>query len=218
MPEQLSEDLVQFRTIILSLVSYAMHPRLDTLIGKLAPEQTPSKRFLIKLEIKRLAKPCPYVLDLRNYFEQCEAVQYQNICHYLDEISKTLFLDNIEKNNGLYSIHIYNEVNEQAKKRHLAMVKTKDIAKQNSKIDIDPIKVFSLVNDNICRDQVANTQSQCKVFTYDPLGMSRKGKEEIGVSVNVIDLNTQNCVIKTSLQVIDCEEKPDARQHLSVFL
>lgn len=34
MAQQLSEDLLQFRSIILSLVSYASHPKLDSLINK----------------------------------------------------------------------------------------------------------------------------------------------------------------------------------------
>lgn len=58
MPEQLSNELVPSKTIILSLASYAMHPKLDTLIEKFTPTEKPSTRFLIKVEIKRLSKPC----------------------------------------------------------------------------------------------------------------------------------------------------------------
>ncbi|PCI62985.1 MAG: hypothetical protein COB35_01990 [Gammaproteobacteria bacterium] len=207
MPEQLSEDLAQFKTIILSLISYAMHPKLDTLIDKLTPAEKPSVRFLIKVEIKRLSKPCPYVLDFRTYFENCEPLQFQNICHYLDEISKTLFLASIEQNNGLFSINIYNEINNQAKQRHLEAKQQENIHRQNSQIQIEPVKAFNLINSNICRDQPLNAFSKCKVFTYDPLGMSRKGKDEIGLSVSILDLNPHNCVIRAPLETIDYQTK-----------
>jgi hypothetical protein len=207
MQEQLSENLVPFKTIIYSLVSYAMHPKLDTLIEKLTLDEKPSTRFLIKVEIKRLSKPCPYVLDFRTYFEDCEPVQYQNICHYLDEISKTLFLDSIEKNNGLFSLNIYNEINEHAKQRHLEAESQRQIDNKHSKIAIAAVQPFSLVNQNICRDKPLNIFSKCKIFTYDPLGMSRKGKEEIGISATIVDLNPQNCVIKSSIEAIASETK-----------
>lgn len=136
-----------------------------------------------------------YVIDLRNYFIECKPVQYQHLCHYLDEISKTLFFESVENNNGLFTMNIYNEINVHAKKRHLKLVKQRKVKKQNTLNIIDPVKAFSLINDNICNDKQLNIFSYCKVFTYDPLGMTRKNKEKIGHSVTLLDLNPQNCVI-----------------------
>jgi len=207
MPEQLSKELVPFKTIILSLASYAMHPKLDLLIEKLTPTEKPSTRFLIKVEIKRLSKPCPYVIDLRNYFTECKPVQYQHLCHYLDEISKTLFLESVEKNNGLFTMNIYNEINEDAKQRHLKLVKQTRKNEPSSQIKAQQVKSFSLINENICNDKQLKVFSNCKVFTYDPIGMSRQSKEEIGHSVTVHDLNPQYCVIKAPLETIDNQSK-----------
>ena len=207
MSEQLDEKLSPFKTIIYSLVSYAMHPKLDTLIEKLTPNERPALRFLIKVEIKRLSKPCPYTLDFRSYFEDCEPVQHLNICHHLDEISKTLFLESIEQNKGLFSLNIYNEINNHAKQRHLEAEKQRAENKAHSKIEIDPVKTFSLINNNICYDQALNLFSRCKIFTYDPLGMSRKGKVEIGISATIIDLNPHNCVLKAPLSSLSEDTK-----------
>jgi len=207
MPEQLSKELMPFKTIILSLASYAMHPKLGTLIEKLTPAAKPSTRFLIKVEIKRLSKPCPYVIDLRNYFTQCEPLQYQNLCHYLDEISKTLFLESVEKNNGLFTMNIFNEINKHAKQRHLKLVNEQRVHQPNNQIINSSIKRFSLINENICNDKQLRTSSSCKVFTYDPIGMSTESKEKIGHSVTLLDLNPQNCVIKAPLETIDNQSK-----------
>lgn len=42
------------------------HPQLDEKIIQYAPNETPSSRFLIKMEIARLAKKCFRVIDLRD--------------------------------------------------------------------------------------------------------------------------------------------------------
>jgi len=207
MAPQLNEDLVQFRTIILSLLSYAVHPKLDTLIAKLTPKLVGSTRFLIKMEIKRLAKPCALIMDFRAYFDDCTPVKHQNSCHYLDKISKTLFITSVEKNNGLFSIHIYNELSEKAKKRHKAMVSDQESAKLRSKIAIEDIQQVSLVNSTFFNELPVNAESKCRIFSYDPLGMSYKGKISAGIEVNALDVNANGCVIRGPLQVIsDCEQ------------
>ena len=200
MATHLSEDLKQFKTVILSLISYATHPKLDTLIEKLTPQLTTSKRFLIRMEIKRLAKPCALVVDFRPYFDHCEPVKHQNICHYLDEISKTLFLDSVKRDNGLFSIHSYDDLNDKAKKRHRDLLRDQDSAKERSKIAIDEIQQINLVNDLFFNEPQVSGKSKCRLFSYDPLGMSTKGKLEVGVEVTVLDINENSCIIKTPLQ------------------
>lgn len=207
MASQLSNNLIQFRTIILSLISYNMHPKLETLIEKLTPKTSDATRFLIKMEIKRLAKPCFLVLDFRPYFDNCQPVQHQNICHYLDEISKVIFFDSVENNNNQFSIHMYNELSSQAKERHLEIVKLNNNAKAHCKISIDEIQSLPLVNNNIFLQQQVVDKSRCMLFSYDPLGMSNKGKLSIGIEVNTLDLNASSCVIKTPLQTIAPDNK-----------
>lgn len=207
MAPQLNNDLVQFKTIVFSLLSYATHPKLDTLIIKLTPKLVESTRFLIKMEIRRLAKPCVLIMDFRAYFDDCVPVKHQNAYHYLDKISKTLFLSSVEKNNGLFSTHLYNELNEKAKKRHRAMVSDQESAKLRSKIAIEDIQQVSLVNRNFFNEQPVNAESKCRLFGYDPLGMSYKGKINAGIEVIALDLNANGCVIKTPLETVtDCNQ------------
>lgn len=206
MAAQLSKDLAQFKTIILSLIAYATHPKLDTLIEKLTPDIIGSTRFLIKMEIKRLAKPCALIIDFRPYFDHCVPMQHNNICHHLDEISKTLFLDSIKKNNGVFSIYIYNELTEKAQQRHRAQLSAQEKSQIRSKIAIEEVQQVSLVNNNFFNDPQISGKSKCRLFSYDPLGMSKKGKLAIGCEVTPLDVNANNCVIKTPLQSIEAEE------------
>jgi hypothetical protein len=202
MAPQLDENLVQFRAIILSLLSYTAHPKLDTLITKLTPKLADSTRFLIKMEIRRLAKPCTLVMDFRSYFEDCQPIKHQNLCHYLDKISKELFIASVEQNDGLYNVHAYNELSEKAKNRHRTLVNTQEDAKQRSKIIVEDIQQISLVNSNFFSETPVNAESKCRLFGYDPLGMSYKGKITAGIEVTALDINANGCVIKTPLKAI----------------
>ncbi|WP_440874940.1 PilZ domain-containing protein [Thalassotalea sp. PLHSN55] len=201
-----SSDLVAYRTIILSLISYAQHPKLDTLIEKLTPKTNAGNRFLIKMEIKRLAKPCAKTLDYRLWFDNCEPVQHENLCHYLDEISKSLFLESIKANNGQFTLHCYNEISEQAKERHLIFEKEKRTEiKRNSTTPIDSVKTTPLVNKNLYREPNVDYSPKCKVFAYDPTSLSRKGREEIGKDAQVVDLNMLSCVLTSEAQAMDTD-------------
>jgi len=208
MAQQLSEDLAQHRTIILSLISYATHAKLDTLIEKLTPKLNNNKRFLIKMEIKRLAKPCALVIDFRPYFDNCEPVIHQNVCHYLDKISKSLFLDSVKNNNGLFSIHIYNELNDKAKVRHRDIVNTQGDSMTRVTTIIEDIQQLSLVNTNFFEEPQVTGKSTCGLFSYDPLGMSKKGKLEVAMNVTTLDLNANACIIKAPLEAIANENQP----------
>lgn len=207
MAAQLNEDLAQFKTIILSLISYATHPKLDTLIEKLTAKLTPpvvtSKRFLIKMEIKRLATPCSSVMDFRAFFDDCHPVKHKNVCHYLDKSSKTEFLKGVKNNNDIFSVLIYNELSEKAKKRHLAMMNNQEQDKAHSKIAISGVQKINLVNSHLFDEPQVQGKSKCRLFSYDPLGMSTRGKLKVGIEVSPLDINSSACLIKAPYQAIE---------------
>jgi hypothetical protein len=207
MSENVAEDLVEYQAIMISLVRYAAHPKLDLLIDKLTPQVRRLVKFRIKMEIKRLAARCYRALDCRPYFDECELVAHDNLNHYLDEISKTLFMASIEENNGVFDNNIYNLISSKAKSRHLREKKLEKITQQQSKIDNGGVSAIKLVNDNICRDQVVSMQSQSRLFSFDPLGMSRKGKENNGTLVDIIDINQQYLIIKSDSAVIEAQQE-----------
>jgi len=215
MAHKLSTDLVAFKSIILSLISYASHPKLDTLLAKLTPKLAGSKRFLIKMEIKRLAKPCVLVMDFRPFFHQhCEPVQHDNICHYLDEISKALFFSSIEKNNGSFSLHIYNELTDKARERYKSPTNppsntcpANNII-NNIEITFEDVQEVSLVNDNFFDEPQLSAESTCRLFTNDPIAMSTNDKLTFGINITALDVNANSCIIKTPCRAVDNSDEP----------
>ncbi len=146
---QVQADLLEHKTIILSLIPYANNAKLDTLIRKLTDGVKESVRFLIKMEIKRLSQPCFRTIDLRSMFSDCERVHYQNLCHYLDSEAKNFFYESVEKNNGVYSIHLYEKLMSNARDRY-SLKKSKEDKKITKihyiekKTKETPLKLFLL--------------------------------------------------------------------------
>jgi len=215
MAHKLSADLVAFKPIILNLVSYASHPKLDSLLAKLTPKLANSKRFLIKMEIKRLAKPCVLVMDFRPFFHQhCEPVKHENICHYLDEISKALFFSSLEKNNGSFNLHIYNELTAKARERHKAIDSTTNSAihmnniTNDIEIALEEVQAVSLVNDNFFDEPQLSAESGCRLFNNDPIAMSINDKLAIGIEVTALDINANSSIIKTPCRAANDSDDP----------
>lgn len=210
MKELIPENLLEFKFIIISLVAYASHPKLDYLINQLTLPLEKSvnqdTQLLIKMEIRRLATPCQRVMDFRIMFELCEEVSHNDISHYLDETSKKLFLENVDMHDGQYNLAIYNIILDQARARHRGLRQEKK--NKRASAAIDQVCSFSLVNNNIYDLELPEYSSKCKVFTYDPLGMSLSGKMDIGLAGQLtslekktITLNSPNKIIADQSQV-----------------
>ena len=205
MHNELSADLAPFKGIILSLVSYANHHKLDTLIEKLTPNVKHAVRFLIKMEIKRIAKPCTLVMDFRSMFSHCEPVQHNEQCHYLDKTSKKAFLQSIKQNQDNFCVYMYNELTEQAKHRYQAKQAQRNDETQSvkSSLNVAVANAINLSNQNYFHEEPESFHSQYKVFTYDPLGMSDNGKRSIGITVTLTELTLNQCVLKSAINIPD---------------
>jgi len=69
-----------------------------------------TERFILKMEIKRLATPCTRLLDLRGLVEgECRFFEYETLSHFLDDIAIRVFYDNIDAY-GSYTFGVYEAV------------------------------------------------------------------------------------------------------------
>lgn len=60
---------------------------LDEKLIQYAPEESVSSRFLIKMEIARLAKTCNRIIDLRDSQADWKPFEYNGIKHYIPNSS-----------------------------------------------------------------------------------------------------------------------------------
>lgn len=115
----MSQELQQYTSIIEQLKPMVKEPEFNYVLTQVAGHIPKEKRFLIKMEVKRLAKPCIRSIDLRGQLDtQCKHFIHSNIGHYLDDAATDLFEQQLRVF-GQYSFGVYEAVINDAKKRAL---------------------------------------------------------------------------------------------------
>ncbi|MEW9798773.1 PilZ domain-containing protein [Alteromonas sp. CYL-A6] len=106
----MSQDLEQYAEIIEQLKPMVNEPEFNQILSQVAGDLPKEKRFLIKMEVKRLAKPCMRSIDLRGQVDgDCRLYEYDGIKHYLDPVAIDVFEQQI-RIFGHYSFGVYEAV------------------------------------------------------------------------------------------------------------
>ncbi len=88
----MSQGLEQYKDVIEQLKPAINQPDFNRLLERVAADLPKSKRFLIKMELKRQARPCSRPIDLRGHVNgECHPFEYDGVTHYLDDIAKEVF-------------------------------------------------------------------------------------------------------------------------------
>lgn len=114
----MTSDLSDFGDTINALRHAHDDPLLSKKIFTHAPSAKKNERFLIKMEIRRLAQPIQRVIDLRDIFgSRCVAETKQNIRHYLDPVASEVFDQELARYKGVYCRGVYEFVLHEARQR-----------------------------------------------------------------------------------------------------
>lgn len=88
----MNDDLQQYADIIEQLVPYINKPGLAQRLAEYTAHLPKERRFLIKMEMKRLARPCMRSIDLRGQVKgECRLYEFNGIRHYLDDMAIDTF-------------------------------------------------------------------------------------------------------------------------------
>ena len=103
-------DLKEYQSQIKELILIRKDPDFNELFNKILVNENSSDKFLIKMEIARLSKPCQRIIDLREKNDsECKAFAYKGIEHFLDESGIKVFNNNISLY-GQYTIGTFEDV------------------------------------------------------------------------------------------------------------
>lgn len=107
----MSQDIEQYGDIIEQLKPMVNEPDFNQILSQVASNVPKQKRFLLKMELKRLARPCQRVIDLRGRVDgECELYEHEGVSHFLDEVAREAFEQQI-RSFGQYTIGVYEAVN-----------------------------------------------------------------------------------------------------------
>ncbi len=107
---EMEKELQQFADVIEQLKPSVGRPEFNQVLIQLTRELPSEKRFLIKMELKRLAKPCLRAIDLRGQVDgDCRLFEFRDRKHYLDDVAIDVFKRQV-KVYGNYTFGVYEAV------------------------------------------------------------------------------------------------------------
>jgi len=105
-----TNDLQPFASVIERLKPLINTETFDQEFQLLAGDLAKSQQFLLKMEIKRLAQPCSYYIDLRGRVDgDVRPYDYKGQTHYLDEVAIRAFEKGL-KQYGQYTVGMFEDV------------------------------------------------------------------------------------------------------------
>ena len=106
----MSIDFSKYKNIIQDFRGEVIKPGFDIKFTQHTTELDKTEKFLLKMELKRLAGACTRSIDLRGLVDgECELFEYCGQSHFLDNIAVSVFKENAEKYKG-YTFGVYESV------------------------------------------------------------------------------------------------------------
>ena len=103
-------DLQQYIGVIDRMKSLLNSADFDQVFSLLTSDLPKSKQFLLKMELKRMAQPCNYFIDLRGHVDgEVKPYDYMGKTHYMDANAIKVFEAGL-KQYGSYTLGLYEEV------------------------------------------------------------------------------------------------------------
>ena len=106
----MTKDYSRYQKIITQFRGQVHNNDFDNTFSLVAKHIPKTERFLLKMELKRLATPCVRSLDLREYVEdKCLFFEYGEQQHILNQDAINIFEDNVNAYGG-YTFGVYESV------------------------------------------------------------------------------------------------------------
>ena len=90
-------DFSKYQKLINSFRGEANKPSFDIKFNQSTTKMAKTEKFLLKMELKRLASACTRSIDLRGLVDgDCRLYEYSGQSHFLDDVAIKVFEENIE--------------------------------------------------------------------------------------------------------------------------
>ena len=106
----MTNNFSKYQTIIDDFRGKVLSKDFEAEFSAVTKKIPKTERFLLKMELKRLAAPCTRLIDLRGHVDgECRAFEHEERTHYLDDIAIKVFEEVIADFQG-YTFGVYEAV------------------------------------------------------------------------------------------------------------
>ena len=178
----MSQDLKEYHDIIEELKPMINEPEFNQILNEVAATISKQKRFLLKMELMRLARPCSRLIDLRGLVDgDCQLYEHQGKSHYLDELAFETFERQV-RIFGEYTSGVYEAVTNTENNFRVRYKKEQQATK---------IKQNTLVS-----LELKNESFQAPLLNFGTC--AQRGEERMNFSVNIEMFTEMNKSIKAT--------------------
>ena len=129
----MSQELNEYQDLIERLKPMVKEPEFNQVLSQVAGQLSRDRRFLLKMELKRLARPCIRIIDLRNKVDgECRLYHHDGREHYLDDIAIETFEQQVRLF-GDYTLGVYEAVHRT--ENNLQLMRADAESKADQRID-----------------------------------------------------------------------------------
>lgn len=194
-----AEDLKEYVGVIERMKSLMKSAEFDQVFSLLTSDLPKSKQFLLKMELKRMAQPCDYFIDLRGHVDgEVRPYVFREKTHYMDDKAIQIFENGI-KQYGDYTLGVFEEV----------MNADNNFRVMHKKETAQRVKSALQTNepDNDSAGATQNEQSSAKLITFGHYVNRTEERMNFGIDVEV-KVNDSRFVATTSdLSISGCKLK-----------
>lgn len=218
----MAADLQEFNGIIEDLKAVINQPDFDAQFKAATDDVPKSKQFLIKMELKRLAQPCNRLIDLRGSVDGEPGIfEHKGQIHYLDELAKNIFLEQIEKF-GRYTIGVYETVlqaDNNFRIMHKIQQQKRQVEKDKTLVPVKATKKTNQVVEKVLTDfggEIVNF-TQYGIRNEERMNFSINVELQFGIG-NVLKASTSDLSISGAKVKIPSAKEVALGQKVALYL
>jgi hypothetical protein len=137
----MTNNFSKYQTIIDDFRGKVLSKNFEAEFADLTKSVPKTERFLLKMELKRLANPCTRLIDLRGHVDgECRAFEHEERTHYLDDIAIKVFEEAFADFQG-YTFGVYEAVMNTENNFRVIYQNEKNQV-QTPNVAVKPAKVF----------------------------------------------------------------------------
>ncbi len=199
----MNKDFSKYQKIIDDFSGQVLNADFEAAFSSAAKNVPKTERFLLKMELKRLAAPCTRLIDLRGHVDgECKPFEHEGRTHFLDDIAVRVFTDAFMRYSG-YTFGVYEAT--MSTENNFRVIYQKEKSNVNVSKKVEPAKVFE------------KSQYPAKFYNFGPYHNRSEERMNFAIPMQVsFDKNTSIECTSSDISVNGCKFRINSIQRLKV--
>jgi hypothetical protein len=167
----MNKDFSKYKKIIDNFSGQVLTSDFEARYNAATKNIPKTERFLLKMELKRLAVPCTRLIDLRGHVDgECKAFEHEDRTHYLDSVASRVFTEAYTRYSG-YTFGVYEET--MNTENNFRVIYQKEKSQLATSLQAEPSKIFE------------KAQFPAKFYSFGPYHNRSEERMNFAVSIQV---------------------------------